>query len=89
MANTVAMFGTMGLDPFIAYLVSYGELIAGILVVVGLFTHYASAFLGIVMLFAIYYTFPMGFQGYSMPLAIFAGLVAIFGCGAGKYKMKR
>lgn len=87
MTTTISMFSALGIPTFLLYIVSYGELIGGILLVLGLWTDRASAFLAIIMIFAIYYTRSLGFPVFGMPLAVLAGLLPILGCGAGKYRV--
>ena len=88
MTGTFGMFSQMGIPVFLTYIVSYGELIGGVMLVLGLWTELAALFLTIVMLVAFYLTRHFGFQAFSMPLATLAGLLVIIGCGPGKYKMK-
>jgi putative oxidoreductase len=85
MGMTIGYFGSMHIPAFLAYVVGYGEFIGGILLVIGLWTEIAAAFLGIVMIVAIFLTLPHGFQMFSMPLVVFAGTMAILGNGAGKF----
>jgi putative oxidoreductase len=87
MGATVGMFGQMGIPSFLAYIVSYGEIIAGLLLILGLWTMCASLFLIVVMVVAVFLTRSMGFQMYSLPLITLAGLIAIHGNGAGRYKV--
>ena len=87
MAGTVGMFNSMHIPVFLTYIVSYGELIGGILLVLGLWTCLASAFLFIIMAVAIYITSSNGFGAIMTPLATLAGTVATFGLGAGKYSI--
>ncbi len=87
MTMTVSQFQMMNIPTFLTYIVSYGELIGGILLVLGIWTSYVSFFLLIIMIVAVFLTFSLGFGVYSMPLAVAAGILAIYGCGAGKYKI--
>ena len=87
-AGTVGMFSQMGIPAFLTYIVSYGELIGGVLLILGLWTELAALFLTIVMLVAFYLTRNFGFQSFGLPLVTLAGLLAILGLGAGKYKIK-
>ncbi|MSR71128.1 MAG: DoxX family protein [Candidatus Taylorbacteria bacterium] len=86
-ATTVTAFSKMGIPSILTYIVAYGELIGGILLVIGLWVEYAAAFLTIVMLVAVYVTYPAGIRVFGYPLSVIAGLVAILGFGPGKYKV--
>ncbi len=88
MGSTLSMFSSMGITAPLAYLVAYGELVGGLMLIIGLWTELAVFFLFTVMLVAVYMTRTFGFGMFGLPLATLAGLVAILGCGAGKYKVK-
>ena len=88
MTATLDSFGAMNLPAFLTYIVSYGELIGGVLLILGLWTAMVSLFLAIIMVAAIYLTRSMGFQVFVTPLAVLSGLLAILGCGGGKYRVK-
>jgi len=85
MAGTVGFFSQLGFAAFLAYLVTYVELIGGILVVLGIRTDVAASALAIVMLVAIYVSIGAGFQGIMAPLAILAGLLSVLAHGAGSH----
>lgn len=89
MTATLGFFSSMSIPPVLTYIVSYGEFIGGIMLVLGLYTRYAAAFLSIVMVVAIYLTLPMGSQVFMTPLATLAGLIALLGNGAGKFAIKK
>lgn len=89
MVATVGFFDSLGIASFLAYVVSYAELIGGILIVLGLWTEIATGVLAIIMLVAIYYVRSMGFQGFMGPLAVLAGLISLISSGAGLYALKR
>ena len=89
MADTLSKFGDMGITAPLTYLVSYGELIGGLMLIIGLWTELAAFFLAIVMIVAVYMTRNFGFLVFAFPLATLAGLIAILGAGAGKYKVKQ
>ncbi len=90
MAMTISQFSMMGITitPLV-YLVAYGELLGGLMLILGLWTEFAAFFLTIVMLVAFYLTKNFGFQMFGMPLAMLSGLVTILGYGAGEYKVKQ
>lgn len=87
MEMTVSQFAMMKIPAFLAYIVSYGELIGGIFLVLGVWTRFVSLFFLIVMVVAIFLTFGGGFAMFGMPLSMIAGIVAIHGCGTGKYRI--
>lgn len=89
MTQTLGFFSSLHIPAFLTYIVAYGELIGGILLVIGLWTSVASAFLSIVMIVAIFVTIPMGSGAYMTPLATLAGLIAILGGGAGRFAIRR
>ena len=88
MAMTIGYFSSMHIPIFLTYIVSYGELFGGVLLVLGLFTEYASTFLIIVMLVALYFTVPQGLQMFMTPVATLAGLISILGNGSGTLALK-
>lgn len=88
MATTISSFQQMGLNEIIAYLVSYGELVFGALLVLGFYAQVATAGLVVIMGGAIYYTWGMGFQGYSIPLGLLGGLVSLLSTGPGSFTIR-
>jgi len=89
MVATVGFFNGLGIASFLAYVVSYAELVGGILIILGLWTEIATGVLAIIMLVAIYYVRSMGFQGFMGPLAVLAGLISLIASGAGQYAVKK
>ncbi len=87
MQMTLGMFSSMNIPTFLTYIVSYGELIGGILLILGLWTTLTTFFLSVVMFVALYLSRSMGIQLLMTPMAVLAGLLAIWGAGAGKYKV--
>ncbi len=85
---TVDMFGSMGLIPAIAFLVSYGELFLGFLLLIGLWTRFVAPLLAIIMIGAVWLSIPLGFSMYVMPLAILIALGFHIKHGAGTYRIK-
>jgi len=89
-------FSSVGLPAALAYLIYIGEVIAPIMLVVGYQTRVASLLVAITIIMAIllvhtgqlFTLAPMG-GGYALELQIMflAGALAIFGLGAGKYKL--
>jgi putative oxidoreductase len=87
MEQTVGYFASMGIPAFLTYVVAYGELVGGALLVIGLWSEYSIAFLSVIMIVAIYYTRSMGMQGFGFPLSVLGGLIAIAAHGTGKYSV--
>lgn len=79
-----------------AYILSYGELAAGILLILGLFTHWAAKFavvVGIVAFFTVHWKngFAVGgpAYGYEYIMLITATALSVMTTGAGKYSLDR
>lgn len=87
LASTVQFFGTLGIPAFLAYAVSFIELIGGVMLVLGLWTCLAAFVLSIIMLFAIWFTRMGGMGAFGTPLAVFAGLISLFGSCGGCYSL--
>ncbi len=85
--QTLGFFSTLGIPAFLSYIVMYGEVIGGALLVLGLWFEYATVFLSIIMIFAIWFTRTQGFGMFGLPLATLSGLLGIMADGAGKYKV--
>jgi putative oxidoreductase len=86
--------GSLGipLPELMAYILAYGELIFGLLLVVGLFTHWAAKFATIVAIVAFFTVhlpngFSVGNGGYEFIMLIFAAAVSVLITGAGKYSL--
>lgn len=75
------------MPTLMAYVVAYGELIGGILLILGLWTCLASLFLIIVMLVAIFTAHGGSFSKSEFPLSIIAALAVIMTSGAGKFAL--
>lgn len=88
MAMTLGMFQGMGIPDFLTYIVSYGEIIGGLLLVLGLWITVVGAFLGIIMVSATYLSIPLGFPMYLIPAVVFVVLLFIIKYGAGAYRVK-
>src|SRR5262245_40236087 len=78
-------------DSF-AYVLAYGELIAGALLVVGLFSHWASKFAMIILIGAFYLVhmkagFYVGSGGYEFVMVLFAAAFSVMVTGSGKYSL--
>jgi putative oxidoreductase len=90
------MFADIGLPAFLAYLVYVGEVIAPIMLLVGYQTRIAALLVAITMVVAILlahsgqlFTLAERGGGYALELQVMflVGALAIFGLGAGKYKL--
>jgi putative oxidoreductase len=98
--------GTQGMDavagflgsigfPFsmlFAYILAYGELIAGIMLIAGAFTHWAAKFCVIVATVAFFLVhmkggFSINGGGYEYIMLIFAASFSLMTTGAGKYSL--
>lgn len=87
-------FASMGIPAFLAYFVSYAELICGILVFAGVLVRYAAIILAIIMAVATFLAhWPNGFGlqngGYEYTFVLFFASAAIVTLGAGKYSLDR
>lgn len=87
-------FSSIGIPVWLTYIVSYGEFIAGILVIAGLFARYAAVFISIVMLVATFKVhLPNGFSiangGYEYTLVLLLLALSILMQGGGKYSIAR
>ncbi len=89
MAATVTAFGQMGFAPFLAYLVTYVELLGGIMVVLGFYACFASIPLAIIMIVAAYVTRGLGIAVFATPLAMLASLVVFATSCGGRYSVKK
>lgn len=92
MEFVVTMFGTMGLPAFVAYVVSYGELISGIALLLGVFAMYAASFVAIIMLAAtLMVHWPNGFSlangGYEYTFVLLFIALAVITLGSGRYAL--
>ncbi len=88
MPNTIKFMSSMHIPTFLTYIVSYGELVGGVLIGLGVWSCVASAFLSIIMAVAVYLMWPNGMMAFGFPLATLASTIAIFGAGPGKISVK-
>jgi putative oxidoreductase len=80
------------LPTLMAYLLTYGELVGGVLLIVGLCTYWVSLMdivIALVALFTVHFAngFSMSNGGYEYIMLILAGSISIFITGAGKYSL--
>lgn len=94
LTNVAGFLGNMGfpMATVFAYILAYGEMIAGALLILGLLTHWASKFAAIVALVAFLMVhvskgFSVANGGYEFIMLIFAAAVSILITGAGKYSL--
>jgi putative oxidoreductase len=77
---------------FFAYVLAYGELIAGALLIIGLFTHWAAKYaviIGIVAFATVHADkgFSIGQGGYEFIMLITAAALSVMITGAGRYSL--
>ena len=93
MDGVVGYFATLGFAPFMAYLVSYAELLGGIALLLGVFTRLAAASLAAIMavvLLFIKMSAPItGMGGNELELALFVSAVALAFMGGGHFSLGR
>ncbi|HEY4502211.1 MAG TPA: DoxX family protein [Candidatus Paceibacterota bacterium] len=80
------------LPAVFAYILSYGELVVGLLLIIGLFTHWAAKFVVIVASVAFFTVhikngFSIGNGGYEYIILIFAAAISILATSAGRYSI--
>ncbi|MBY0086834.1 DoxX family protein [Brevibacillus sp. M2.1A] len=92
--NVAGFFGTMGLPAFIAYLVTFLEVVGGIALILGLGTRVFAGALSVVMIGAIFTAkLAVGFlggeggAGYELDLALLAMLVSLGISGSTKFAL--
>ncbi|HVU06406.1 MAG TPA: DoxX family protein [Candidatus Paceibacterota bacterium] len=94
MTMTLGFFSQLGLPSFLAYVISYAEILGGIALVIGLWTELASTGLAIIMIGATYYSYQMA-PAMNMPvsqaimptIAIFAAALSLIATGAGRFSV--
>lgn len=92
--GVTGFLGSLGL-PFpslMAYILSYGEFIGGLLLIAGLFTHWIAKFdviVAAVAFFTVHMSkgFSIAAGGYEYIMLIFAASVSLLITGAGKYSL--
>lgn len=75
----IGFFGSLGLAPFFAYLVSWVEFLGGLAVLLGIFTRWVPYLLAIIMVFAIFLVkIKSGFLGgYEFDLLLLVSALAV------------
>lgn len=94
MEMVVTGFSMIGVPAFLTYVVSYGELIAGILFILGIFVRYAGILIAMIMtvaLFKVHFLngFSLQTNGYEYVLVLLLGSIAMVTFGAGRYSLAR
>jgi putative oxidoreductase len=94
LAGVGGFFGSLGVPAaaFFAVVVSTVELVGGLMLVVGLFTHWAGKLLAINMLVAfalvhVHNGFYVNKGGFEFVLVLFAASIALSIMGAGKWSL--
>ena len=91
MDQMIGFFKTVGISSFWVYADTYGELLAGIAMVLGIFTRIAGYIIGIIMIVAslvLVYKLGVGFfGGYEVTLGFFASALCISLAGPGKFAL--
>lgn len=92
LAMVIDGFGQVGIPTFLAYLVTYGEFIGGIALLIGIFARYFGILLSIIMVVAMFKVhFVNGYSlqngGYEYVLVLLLGAMAMVAFGSGKYSL--
>ncbi len=89
MDQVVGFFGTLGLPSAIAYMVAVGEVLAGLSMLLGLWTHWAGKVIALIMIGAIALAkYKMGFLGgWEFDLMLLVSALGISFMGSGKYSL--
>lgn len=89
LSGTVGFFSSIGISPILTYLISFGELIAGIMILLGVWSYVGGYIVSIIMLGAFFIMKKkMPFiGGYELDFAFFFGGLAIAMLGSGKYSL--
>lgn len=92
--GVAGFLGSLGfpLPMLFSYILSYGELIAGVMLIVGAFTHLAAKYATIVAIVALVLVhakngFNVATGGYEFILLILAASISLEVTGAGKYSL--
>ena len=86
LAQTAGFFATIGFAPFWTYLVSFVELLGGIVALLGIFTRIASGLLFIVMVVAVYVVHK-DMTMVMTPLSLLFSTLALLLSGGGSYSI--
>lgn len=91
LAGTIGFFGRLGLSASLAYVIAFGEVLAGLAMLSGLYTKYAGWFISAVMVGAIYFAkFPAGgLKASELELVLLAVALGVSLVGPGEYTVKK
>lgn len=88
----VSYFGQLGVPAFLAYIISFAELLGGLAIVLGIWAEFASIGLGVIMIGAMWFGFKAAPSLGASPLqlimpniAILSALLMVIVSGAGKF----
>lgn len=85
---TIERFQAFGFSPLVAYVTSLVEIIAGFMLLVGLFVRLSAALLGATMLGAVLVQGANGLiGGMELPLALFGLCLIVFVAGSTKWAL--
>ncbi len=91
MDQTIGFFAQIGVPVFLAWLISLGEFVGGILLILGLYTRVAAIWLGLIMFGAISLVHLknglFGPGGYEYPLTMLAVQVVLIMLGGGNWSV--
>ena len=87
----VGWFSSLGVPPIITYIVSFGELIGGVALILGLYTRLAALLLIPIMLGAVYFIMTGAIQGgiWYYPALVVAVCIVLYLQGSGVAALKR
>ncbi len=92
--GVTGFLGSLGipLPSLMAYILSYGELVFGVFLIIGFLTHWAAKFATVVAIVAFFTVhlkkgFFISDGGYEFIILIFAAAVSLMITGAGKYSI--
>jgi len=90
MEGTIAFFAQLGMPAFFAYVTATVEIVAGLALIIGIYTDLAALLLSIIMFVALVYvkmvTFKLGLLGgYELDLILLAASLTIIFVGPGKH----
>lgn len=89
--GTTGFLGSLGLSPLLTYIVSGGELLAGIMIVLGIGAFIGGWMVSIIMICAytiVKYKMPF-LGGYELDFVLFFGGLSIAMLGSGRYSLIR
>lgn len=88
LSMTVGFFGSLGLSPFVAYLVAGIEALGGLALLLGLYTRWIGVALAVIMAGAIATVkASKGFAGFEFELLLLLSLVGVALTGPGSYSL--